>query len=182
MCGAAAPGDQGTPKIFGPPPPRLNRLRMRTGVPCQLCLQERSNFGTAAKHRLVPPFADIELSQRLRPDGPQNRTRQPIHVSARAGCHRPRLACSDEPRSKGPMPLLRLLCAFGAPDRGAPNSLLSSLRLDGLLNLLLDGLQVEACTLLHGRELDRGLGDLCHLLLHELEAPELVDEPVVIAD
>src|SRR5262245_1736806 len=61
-------------------------------------------------------------------------------------------------------------------------SLLSSLRLDGLLNLLLDGLQVEACTLLHGRELDRGLGDLCHLLLHELEAPELVDEPVVIAD
>src|SRR5262249_28328426 len=81
--------------------------------------------------------------------------------------------------------MLRFYARSGRPTRGRPArniSLLSSLRLDGLLNLLLDGLQIEACTLLHGRKLDRGLGDFRHLLLHELEAPELVDEPVVIAD
>src|SRR5262245_45325003 len=52
----------------------------------------------------------------------------------------------------------------------------------GLLDLLLHGFQVEAPAFLHGRKFDRSLGDLRDFLLHELEAPELIDEPVVVAD
>src|SRR6185312_11475808 len=71
----------------------------------------------------------------------------------------------------------------GPTPRPARNtSLLSGLRLDGSLDLLFHGLQIEARAPLHGRELDRSLGDFCHLLLHDLEAPELVDKPIVIAD
>src|SRR6266702_1694939 len=51
-------------------------------------------------------------------------------------------------------------------------------RLDGLLDLLLDGFQVETRALLHRRKLDRSLGELRDLLLHELETPELVSKPV----
>src|SRR5262245_30020486 len=52
----------------------------------------------------------------------------------------------------------------------------------GLLDLLLHRLQIEARALLHRRKLDRSLGDLRDFILHELEAPELIDEPVVVAD
>src|SRR5262245_59429628 len=55
----------------------------------------------------------------------------------------------------------------------------AGVRLHGLLDLLLDGFQVEARALLHRRELDRGLSELPHLLLHQHEAPELVDKVVV---
>ena len=61
----------------------------------------------------------------------------------------------------------------------SPRVLLASMRLDGLLDLLLDGFQVEACALLHWWKLDRGLGEVANLLLHELEPPELVGKPVV---
>src|SRR3954452_20996776 len=54
--------------------------------------------------------------------------------------------------------------------------------LSGLLDLLLDGLQVEARALLHGRELDRRPGQLPDLLLHVDEAPELVLEPLEVLD
>jgi len=56
--------------------------------------------------------------------------------------------------------------------RGAP----LSVRRPGLLELRLQCIEVEARSRLHRRELDRGLGDLGDLLLHELEAPELVGE------
>src|SRR5262245_560186 len=52
----------------------------------------------------------------------------------------------------------------------------------GLLDLLLHRRPIEARALVHRRKLDRGLGHLRHFLLDKLEAPELVDEPVVIAD
>jgi len=55
----------------------------------------------------------------------------------------------------------RPACDKNAPVPGRPVidvSLLSSLRLYGLLDLLLDGFQVEARTLLHRRKLDRRLG------------------------
>src|SRR5438552_4174746 len=69
-----------------------------------------------------------------------------------------------------------------APHRGTRLALGSPPRasLDGLLNLLLHGIEVEARTLLHRRELDRGLGQLRHLLLDMDKAPELVDEPIVV--
>src|SRR5262245_40329308 len=51
-----------------------------------------------------------------------------------------------------------------------------------LVDLRLDGCQVEAGTLLHRREVDRGLGELGHFLLHEHEAPELVGKPVVVGE
>ncbi len=51
-----------------------------------------------------------------------------------------------------------------------------------LLDLSFHGLEVEARARLHRRELDRRLRDLRHFLLHELEAPELVKEPVVVRD
>ena len=44
---------------------------------------------------------------------------------------------------------------------------------DGLLNLFLDGLQIERCALLHRRKFDRCPCQLPHLLLHIGEAPEL---------
>src|SRR6185437_13571499 len=70
----------------------------------------------------------------------------------------------------------------GAPTWSARSlhTLLASVRLHGLLDLLLDGFEVEARTLLHRRKLDRRLGELADLLLHELEPPELEDKPVVV--
>src|SRR6185437_12753374 len=69
----------------------------------------------------------------------------------------------------------------GAPTWSARSLhiLLASVRLHGLLDLLLDGFQVEARTFLHRWKLDRSLGELAHLLLHELESPELVSKPVI---
>src|SRR5262249_43562947 len=64
---------------------------------------------------------------------------------------------------------------LGCPVQYLP--LFSSLRLDCLLDLLLDGLQVEARALLHRRELDRGLGEFVHLLLHQHQAPRPLGEP-----
>src|SRR5262249_9486939 len=71
-------------------------------------------------------------------------------------------------------------CTAGPSVLVCTPSLLSSVRLDGLLNLLLDGLQVEARALLHRREFDGRLSELPDLLLRELEAPELVGKPVVV--
>src|SRR5215218_5742313 len=48
------------------------------------------------------------------------------------------------------------------------------------LDLPLHGFKVEACALLHRRELDRRHGQLFHLLLNEHEAPEFVLEPVEV--
>src|SRR3954468_22756049 len=69
-----------------------------------------------------------------------------------------------------------------APRRGARLGLGSPSRasLDGLLNLLLHGIEVEARALLHGRILDGRLGQLRHLLLDEHEPPELVLEPTEV--
>lgn len=50
---------------------------------------------------------------------------------------------------------------------------------DCLLDLHLDGLQVEAGTLLHRRILNRRLGNPANFLLYKLEAPELKGKPVV---
>src|SRR5215469_399709 len=47
-------------------------------------------------------------------------------------------------------------------------------------DLRLDRIEVEACTTLHRRELDRGHRQLLHLLLDEHEAPELELEPVEV--
>src|SRR5262245_35546896 len=52
----------------------------------------------------------------------------------------------------------------------------------GRFDLRLDGLQIEACTLLHRWKLYRCLCQFCDLVLDELEPPELIDKPVVIAD
>ena len=52
--------------------------------------------------------------------------------------------------------------------------LLGGMRLNGLHDLLLDGLQVERGGLLHRREFDEGRAELCHLLLDEHETPELI--------
>src|SRR6476469_3123031 len=59
-------------------------------------------------------------------------------------------------------------------------TLFSCVRLDGLLDLLLDGFQVEARALLHRREFDGRLSELPDLLLRKLEAPELEGKPVVV--
>src|SRR5271157_6578038 len=42
--------------------------------------------------------------------------------------------------------------------------------------------QIEACALLHWREVDRALCQLPYLLLDEHEAPELECEPVVVIE
>src|SRR5262245_42622266 len=47
-----------------------------------------------------------------------------------------------------------------------------------LLHLFLDSLQIEACPLLHGRKLDRALGELSHLLLNGDKTPKLVSPPI----
>ena len=51
-----------------------------------------------------------------------------------------------------------------------------------LFEFLFQRLQVEARTLLHWREFKRGLSELPHYLLNEHEAPELVDEPILVED
>jgi hypothetical protein len=61
-----------------------------------------------------------------------------------------------------------------------PGCLLTGVCRHGLLDLGFHPLEVETCASLHRRELDGGLGDLRHLLLDELEAPELVREPIII--
>src|ERR1700742_398602 len=60
-----------------------------------------------------------------------------------------------------------------------PHILLAGVRLHGLLDLFLDGFEIEARALLHRRKLNRRLGELADLLLHELEPPELENEPVI---
>src|SRR4029077_10623777 len=50
---------------------------------------------------------------------------------------------------------------------------------DSLLDLCLDGLEVEALAFLDRRVLDARRGPSGNLLLHKLEAPELEDKPVV---
>ena len=57
---------------------------------------------------------------------------------------------------------------------------LLSVRRTGLLDLCLHSFQVETRPGLHRWEFDGGLRHLRHFLLHELEAPELEDEPVVV--
>src|SRR5262245_35672155 len=49
-----------------------------------------------------------------------------------------------------------------------------------LFQLFLQALEIEGGAFLHRRELEEGLSVLRHLLLHEDEPPELVDEPVVV--
>src|SRR5262249_42862758 len=68
------------------------------------------------------------------------------------------------------------------PRRRARRHRLTSLgrpRLDGLENLLLHGLEVEAGSFLQRRGLDERLAALRHLLRHEGEPPELVDVEAV---
>src|SRR5206468_5027000 len=82
-------------------------------------------------------------------------------------------------------PTKRLFIAVSFPvsgGRSVVEKLVAGARLHLLLELFLQPLQVEARALLHGRELDEGLGVLPDLLLHEDEAPELVHEPVVVGD
>ena len=50
----------------------------------------------------------------------------------------------------------------------------------GRRDFRLHGIEVEARALLHRRELDRGHGQLLHLLLDKHEAPEFVLEPVEV--
>lgn len=54
--------------------------------------------------------------------------------------------------------------------------MLAGTSLHCLLDLRLDGFQIEACTLLHRREVKRSLGKLCHPLLRNAK---LDGEPVV---
>jgi len=51
-------------------------------------------------------------------------------------------------------------------------------RLDGLQDLFFDGLHVVCRSLLHRRELNKGLSLLVHLLLHVHVAPELIHVPI----
>src|SRR6476620_6566469 len=60
-----------------------------------------------------------------------------------------------------------------------PHILLASVRLHRLLDLFLDGFEIEARALLHRRKLDRRLGKLADLLLHELATPELENKPII---
>ena len=46
--------------------------------------------------------------------------------------------------------------------------------------MIFDRIQIEACRLLHWRELDERLGHLSYDLLNKHEAPELVGDPVVV--
>src|SRR5215470_5350939 len=57
--------------------------------------------------------------------------------------------------------------------------LLAIARGDSGLYLCLHSLKIEACALLHRREVNQGLSGLCDLLLHESEAPKLVGVPIV---
>src|SRR4051812_23984259 len=76
--------------------------------------------------------------------------------------------------------LTRLCGASTGPTRPLRDrTLLAVLCLDGLRDLRLDGVEVEARALLHRRILDGRLGQLRHLLLDEHEPPELVHEPLV---
>jgi hypothetical protein len=51
--------------------------------------------------------------------------------------------------------------------------------LHGLIDLCLHGIEVKARALLHRRELNSSLGQICHLLLDKHKAPELVQEPLI---
>src|SRR5262249_27279218 len=53
---------------------------------------------------------------------------------------------------------------------------------DCLLDRLLHGRHIEASSRLHRRKFDEGLRSLRNFLLNESEAPELIDEPVVVGD
>jgi hypothetical protein len=48
-----------------------------------------------------------------------------------------------------------------------------------LLQLLLEGFEIEARALLHGQEIKECLRELCDLILDEGEAPEFVGEPII---
>jgi hypothetical protein len=66
--------------------------------------------------------------------------------------------------------------------RYAPPILLAGTCCYCRLDLPFHRLEIEARALLHRRELDEALGCLPNLLLYEDEAPELVQEPVVISE
>src|SRR5262249_50709766 len=51
-----------------------------------------------------------------------------------------------------------------------------------LFHLLLQGLKVEACALLHWRKLKKGLCRCANLVFYKYKAPELVSIPVVVVD
>src|SRR5215470_2667673 len=66
--------------------------------------------------------------------------------------------------------------------RGSSRPLVGGPAFHFLIQLLLQGLEVEARALLHRRVVDESLRVPADFLLHEHEAPELVDVPVVVGE
>jgi len=116
-----------------------------------------------------------------------------VRFGSKADIHQPPTDARFTPKSRHRNSVVECpLCAKsghqagyrGAHLDGAPAEFAFSIGAGGLrrlhrrLHLRLHGFQIEACSLLHRRKINRGLGKLAHLILYVNEAPELIAPPV----